>query len=184
MSTAAAPAATRRSALARAVETGELTAATRSTVTPRPGVGQAPRERRGDGLVGADAPLGRDDVGPEDEIARTKPRVEPAAHAPTNNKINSCIAELRESGPKGRAIAADREAAGTSENRRLALQSADDQDAHGQRRGRGIHRRTASPPATSRSVGARSSRARRRRRRPPELKRTRHVGSPGRSRCR
>ena len=185
MSTAAAPVAMRSSALARAVETGELTAG--DTLDRQRRAPASVRRRASDEVTASSAPTRPSAETTSAPRMRSPGRSRGSSppHTPQlttrSNRVSASFASLaRRVGPSPQIARRP----GPAEDRRLALQSADEQDARGRRRGRRIHRRTASPPATSRSVRATSSPARRRRRRPRELKRTRHVGSPGRSPCR
>ena len=131
MSTAAAPVALRSSALAPAVRTGATALGQAIDDDARSGVGQAPLKRRCDGLVGPDASVVRDDFRADDEVSRAKPRIEPAADAPTHHQLRAQVRELGESRAQSRRVAADRDAAWSGQDRRLALQTADDQEARG-----------------------------------------------------
>ncbi len=101
MSTAAASVARRRSALAAAVRTGALEAARRSTTTRAPTAVEALRKRRGDGLVGSDGALIRDDFRAENEVAGTEPRIKAAAQTPTDDERRLEARRFRQSGAQG-----------------------------------------------------------------------------------
>ena len=96
---------------------------------------KALRQRRRDGLVGSDSALIRDDLRTENEVAGTEPRIKPSAQTPADHERRPEARRFRQSRAQGWRVPTKRRASRARQYRRLALQSADDQNACGRRQG-------------------------------------------------
>ena len=143
MSTAAAPVARRSSALAAAVRTGASEAAKRSTTTRAPA---SMRRCASDDVTASSvltAPSSETTSAPRMRSPGRSRGSSPPHRPQLTTSDGRRSADFGQPGAQGSRVAAERHAPWSGQDRRLPLQSADDQEACSRLRGSGGHRLAA-----------------------------------------